>query len=63
MALVKCPTCDKPFESASSPAMPFCSTRCRQIDLGRWLSEEQRLPYLRPADEEEEEPEPPANGK
>jgi endogenous inhibitor of DNA gyrase (YacG/DUF329 family) len=24
--------------------MPFCSQRCRQIDLGRWLNEEQRVP-------------------
>jgi uncharacterized protein len=63
MALLKCPTCDKPFESETSPAKPFCSTRCRQIDLGRWLSEEQRLPYLRPVDEEEEQPEPPADGQ
>jgi endogenous inhibitor of DNA gyrase (YacG/DUF329 family) len=23
--------------------MPFCSERCRLIDLGRWLNEEQRL--------------------
>ena len=39
-----CPTCRKRFESPQSTALPFCSDRCRQIDLGRWLSEEQRLP-------------------
>jgi uncharacterized protein len=33
------------FESTESPAMPFCSARCRQIDLGRWLDESYGLPY------------------
>jgi len=45
MSLVRCPTCGKSFDSASSRSVPFCSPRCRQIDLNRWLSEEQRLPY------------------
>lgn len=31
--------------------MPFCSLRCRQIDLGRWLDERYGLPY-----ESEDEP-------
>ena len=53
MALILCPTCGKPFESEASPAMPFCSERCRLIDLGRWLSEENRLP-VEPEDDEEE---------
>ncbi len=39
-----CPTCGKRFEAPQSTALPFCSDRCRQIDLGRWLSEEQRVP-------------------
>lgn len=43
MALVLCPTCGVPFESEDASAMPFCSERCRLIDLGRWLNEEQRL--------------------
>jgi endogenous inhibitor of DNA gyrase (YacG/DUF329 family) len=25
--------------------MPFCSTRCKQIDAKRWLNEEYGLPY------------------
>jgi endogenous inhibitor of DNA gyrase (YacG/DUF329 family) len=33
--------------------MPFCSPRCRQVDLGRWLGEKYGLPY-----ESEDEPEP-----
>ncbi|HQT67954.1 MAG: DNA gyrase inhibitor YacG [Rhodospirillales bacterium 20-60-12] len=37
----KCPICRKP----SLPAhKPFCSARCRQIDLGRWFTEDYRLP-------------------
>lgn len=37
-----------------SGAMPFCSERCRMIDLGRWLNEEQGLP-VEPEDVEEAE--------
>jgi endogenous inhibitor of DNA gyrase (YacG/DUF329 family) len=50
--MVRCPVCGKKFEPAESSAMPFCSDRCRLIDLGRWLNEENRLSALRPADEE-----------
>jgi uncharacterized protein len=53
MPLILCPMCGKPFDSETSSAMPFCSERCRLIDLGRWLSEENRLP-VEPTDEEEE---------
>jgi endogenous inhibitor of DNA gyrase (YacG/DUF329 family) len=44
MAQVKCPTCGKPFDPDESTAMPFCSERCRLVDLGRWLNEERGLP-------------------
>lgn len=30
----KCPNCGKPAETATRP---FCSLRCQQLDLGRWL--------------------------
>ena len=53
MPLFRCPTCQREFQTESSPAMPFCSERCRLIDLGRWLDEEQRVPYER-SDEDEE---------
>jgi endogenous inhibitor of DNA gyrase (YacG/DUF329 family) len=43
----KCPICDKP----SAPALdPFCSKRCANIDLSRWLSGSYAIPG-RPADE------------
>ena len=47
-----CPICGRPSEPAVAP---FCSSRCADIDLGRWLSDR----YVIPADDEEEEFEPP----
>ncbi|MGO9037375.1 MAG: DNA gyrase inhibitor YacG [Steroidobacteraceae bacterium] len=42
--LVKCPTCGRPVEwSAASAYRPFCSDRCRLIDLGAWLDEKHRI--------------------
>ena len=41
---MRCPTCGKRFEPSKSETLPFCSPACRQVDLNRWLSEEQRLP-------------------
>ena len=35
-----CPICGKPADKVK----PFCSTRCRQVDLNRWLSESYRIP-------------------
>ncbi len=37
----KCPNCDKP---AASGYRPFCSQRCSDLDLGRWLNGEYRIP-------------------
>jgi endogenous inhibitor of DNA gyrase (YacG/DUF329 family) len=45
MSLFVCPTCQKSFDPAASRTMPFCSDRCRKIDLGRWLKEEISIPY------------------
>jgi uncharacterized protein len=40
----KCPTCGRAVEwSEVSPFRPFCSDRCRLIDLGAWLSEERGI--------------------
>jgi endogenous inhibitor of DNA gyrase (YacG/DUF329 family) len=42
---VKCPTCRRPVEwSPDSQYRPFCSERCRLIDLGAWFSEQHRIP-------------------
>ncbi|CAM5375462.1 DNA gyrase inhibitor YacG [Thauera mechernichensis] len=46
---VNCPTCGKPVEwSKDSQHRPFCSARCRQIDLGAWASESYRVPTAPP---------------
>jgi uncharacterized protein len=34
---LKCPICKKPV-TAATPDFPFCSERCRSIDLGKWAS-------------------------
>lgn len=54
MAQVRCSVCDRPFDSEQSRTMPFCSERCKLIDLGRWLKEGYGLPY-EPAEDEEVE--------
>jgi len=42
---VACPTCQRPVEwSAASPFRPFCSERCKLIDLGAWVSEQRVIP-------------------
>jgi hypothetical protein len=42
---VKCPTCRRPVEwSPASLFRPFCSDRCRLIDLGAWLTEQHKIP-------------------
>ncbi|HMC11492.1 MAG TPA: DNA gyrase inhibitor YacG [Pirellulaceae bacterium] len=57
---IRCPICERQFDPATSPAMPFCSERCRQIDLGRWLREVYSVPVQRNPDEESREGEAPA---
>jgi endogenous inhibitor of DNA gyrase (YacG/DUF329 family) len=39
-----CPICGKLIVIEETRVMPFCSLRCQQIDLGRWLSEEIGVP-------------------
>ncbi len=42
---VKCPTCEKPVEwKQENPYRPFCSERCKLIDLGAWADEDRRIP-------------------
>lgn len=43
--LHRCAYCGTTFDRAETKAMPFCSNRCREIDLGNWLSESYGLPY------------------
>ena len=51
--IVACPTCHKPVHwSESSAYRPFCSDRCRLIDLGAWASESYRIPDDKPLDDD-----------
>jgi endogenous inhibitor of DNA gyrase (YacG/DUF329 family) len=34
-----CPICKKPTDSEKEADFPFCSERCRNLDLGNWASE------------------------
>lgn len=45
MSKTKCPICEAamPGNWADYPDYPFCSKRCRTIDLGRWLGEEYKV--------------------
>jgi endogenous inhibitor of DNA gyrase (YacG/DUF329 family) len=40
---IKCPTCGKRGDWFATPHGPFCSRRCKLIDLGKWLGEEYRI--------------------
>jgi hypothetical protein len=38
MVGIRCPVCRKPLpEGKATPTFPFCSERCKMVDLGRWL--------------------------
>lgn len=57
MPELDCPICHRTITYTSKeevPYRPFCSDRCKMIDLGRWLNEEYRI--------SEEAPEFPAQG-
>jgi endogenous inhibitor of DNA gyrase (YacG/DUF329 family) len=43
----RCPICSKTFQVGrieDLPTFPFCSERCRLIDLGRWIDESYTIP-------------------
>ncbi|MCB9689185.1 MAG: DNA gyrase inhibitor YacG [Alphaproteobacteria bacterium] len=39
---MKCPTCSQPVRG-DEPTRPFCSKRCRLVDLDRWLTGDYRI--------------------
>lgn len=39
-----CPQCKKPTAWKDNPFKPFCSDRCKLIDLGAWANEDYRVP-------------------
>jgi endogenous inhibitor of DNA gyrase (YacG/DUF329 family) len=49
---VRCPACaGNSIYSPANPYRPFCSARCKGVDLGAWASEEFKLPDETPPDE------------
>jgi hypothetical protein len=55
---IVCPICETRLENVPEDyePRPFCSLRCKQIDLGNWLSERYRISRpLRPEDLEDDE--------
>ena len=37
---IKCPRCGRATEWQGNPTRPFCSEKCRLVDLGRWADED-----------------------
>ena len=47
--IVPCPQCGRPVEWVpASRWRPFCSARCKTIDLGAWAAETYRVPVVGP---------------
>ncbi len=44
----RCPICGQPRKALHRP---FCSRRCREIDLGRWFSGSYAVPTVEPPDD------------
>ncbi|MBX6423675.1 DNA gyrase inhibitor YacG [Thermosulfurimonas sp. F29] len=51
----RCPICGRPTSWRKNPYRPFCSERCKLVDLDRWFSEEYRISVSRDTMEAEEE--------
>jgi uncharacterized protein len=50
--VVRCPTCGGDSVYApTNPYRPFCSERCKGVDLGSWASEDFRVPDKTPPDD------------
>lgn len=49
---VHCPNCrTRVAWSADNPYRPFCSERCKMVDLGAWMNEDNRIPGIELPDE------------
>ena len=53
-AIIKCPICGRENDFFAEPLGPFCSKRCKMIDLGKWLGEEYRISEPLTPDQAEE---------
>lgn len=57
----RCPICKKSTDSEKDKDFPFCSERCRVIDLGNWSSEKYKVNGPAIDESEPENPQPPAS--
>ena len=58
MSRVVCPICEKKMDAHGPnewPQWPFCSPRCKTIDLGRWLGENYRVESKAPDPSEDDD--------
>jgi endogenous inhibitor of DNA gyrase (YacG/DUF329 family) len=52
--LVRCPACGEQTRyHPSNASRPFCSARCKGVDLGAWASENYRVPAAPPVEDDE----------
>ena len=59
MPVVNCPTCSKPVEwTEANKYRPFCSERCKKIDLGAWAEEKYAIPGSAPQDPLDDDEQP-----
>ena len=56
----RCPTCGKSVVIRNQPAFPFCSNRCRLIDLSNWIEEKYTSTRPLEPDKEKDDVGPPA---
>jgi uncharacterized protein len=54
---IDCPICHKVLEDAPDDhgPRPFCSTRCKMVDLGNWLNEAYRIPVARDSSSQDDD--------
>jgi len=53
---MKCPICRKEVKEGD-PDFPFCSERCRILDLGNWASEKYVIPSQQPVEKDKDDEE------
>lgn len=41
--ILSCPICKKAVQYQGNPWRPFCSEKCKMIDLGKWVLEDYRI--------------------
>ncbi len=58
--MMRCPICKSPVDEATigkaGSTFPFCSERCKTVDLGRWLDGAYQIPVEDELDASDDEP-------